>query len=190
MITIKDFMETIDYKITEGADYCWQCYGPDARSMDSWNGAWDETGNTITMVFDTKTQVVYQMEAWDYKREREYRWFNPDFKAAFEAESKQRGISVTESLDDRNFIDLETEEDILTKARAIVRGEEYDNRVSVPINLTEAETLALMIMAHEQDITFNQLMVNVLQAAIDSRAPVEINTPDSHWENDSWPNPV
>ena len=190
MITIKDFMETIDYKITEGADYCWQCYGPDARSMDSWNGAWDETGNTITMVFDTKTQVVYQMEAWDYKREREYRWFNPDFKAAFEAESKHRGISLTESLDDRNFIDLETEEDMLEKARAIVLGEEYDNRVSVPINLTEAETLALMIMAHEQDITFNQLMVNVLQAAIDSRQPVEINTPDSHWENDSWPNPV
>jgi len=158
--------------------------------MDSWNGEWDETGNTITMVFDTKTQVVYQMEAWDYKRNREYRWINPDFKAAFEAESKQRGISLTESLDDRNFIDLETEEDILEKSRAIVRGEEYDTRVSVPINLTEAETLALMLMAHEQDITFNQLMVNVLQAAIDSPKSVEINTPDSHWENGGWPNPA
>ena len=185
MITIKDFMETIDYKITDGDEYCWQCYGPNARSLDSWNGQWDDTGNTVTMVFDTKTQVVYQMEAWDYKNEREYRWLNPDFKDAFEAESKQRGISSVESLDDKKFIDLETTEDILEKARAIVLGEKYDTRVSVPINLSEAETLALMLMAHEQDITFNQLMINVLQAEIDSRTTA-VNTPNSHWETDNW----
>jgi len=27
VITIKEFMELIDYKITEGRDYLWNCYG-------------------------------------------------------------------------------------------------------------------------------------------------------------------
>jgi len=167
MITIKDFMETIDYKITEGSDYGWRCYGPDAHTMDSWNGMHDDTGYSISMVFDTKTQVVYQMEAWDYGTEREYRWINPDFIEAHIAESKRRGFSFTESLDDRKFIDLETEEDMLEKARAIVLGEEYDTRIQVPLEMPEHEIFALMKLAHEQDITFNQLIINVLTAKIE-----------------------
>ena len=167
MITIKDFMETVDYKITEGAQFCWQCYGPNAQSMDSWNGLHDETGYTVSIVFDTKTHVVYQMEAWDYGRDREYRWINPDYLDAIKEESRQRGTKFTESLDDKKFIDLETEEDILEKARAIVLGEEYDSRVSIPLDLPEEDLLLLMRMAHEQDITFNQLMVNVLTDAIE-----------------------
>jgi hypothetical protein len=190
MITIKDFMETVDYKITEGSEYSWRCFGPDARSMDSWNGRWDSEGHTMTMVFDTKTQVVYQMEAWDYKNEREYRWMNPDFKEAYEAESVHRGIDANESLDGRKFIDLETEADMLEKARAIVLGEDYDSRISIPLDMPDDELLVLMKMAHAQDITFNQLMVNVLQGAIDPhKAPAEevINTPDSFWDNGGWP---
>ena len=41
MITLKEWMELVDYRITEGSDYCWSCYGPDAYSLDSWNGDQD-----------------------------------------------------------------------------------------------------------------------------------------------------
>ena len=48
----------------------------------------------------------------------------------------------------------------------MVAGEDYDTRVSVTIDLSDADMLTLMKMAHDRDITFNQLVEEVLQAAI------------------------
>lgn len=86
MITIKQFMETCGYRITEGSDFGWDCYGHNAYRLDSWNG--DQDGHTVSIVFDTQTQVVYEVEAFDYSRERAYRMINPEYKAAFNARPK------------------------------------------------------------------------------------------------------
>jgi hypothetical protein len=77
MITLKEWMELVDYRITEGSDYGWQCYGHDVHMMDSWNG--EQDGHSFTVVFDTKTQTVYEVQAHDYVRNRAYRLINPDF---------------------------------------------------------------------------------------------------------------
>ena len=53
---------------------------------------------------------------------------------------------------------------------------ETDNRVDVEIELTDAEWYTLMRMAHEQDITLNQLVERVLTA--------EINRIEKEREND------
>lgn len=167
MITIKDFLETIQYKITDGADYCWQCYGPNARSMDYWNGKHDNNGVTICMVFDTKTQVVYEMEAWNSAKSREYRWIHPDYRAVIKAEATKRGVDHSQSFDDNKFIDLEVAEDMLEKATAIVNGEDYDDRVIVPLTLDKEQMLMLMTLAHEADLTLNQFVEKVLRAEIE-----------------------
>lgn len=44
---------------------------------------------------------------------------------------------------------------------------EADNRVDVEIELANEEWYTLMKMAHEQDITLNQLVERVLTAEID-----------------------
>ena len=44
---------------------------------------------------------------------------------------------------------------------------ETDNRVDFEIELTDEEWYTLMKMAHEQDITLNQLVERVLTAEID-----------------------
>ena len=37
MITIKEWMELVDYKITEGGEYGWDCYGGGTASVfQSW----------------------------------------------------------------------------------------------------------------------------------------------------------
>ena len=90
MITLKDFMEVVDYRITEGSDYGWQCFGPDAYCLDSWNG--DQHGHTVSITFDTRTQEVYQVQAYDYKNTRAYRMTNPDYKADFDAECENRDV--------------------------------------------------------------------------------------------------
>lgn len=165
MITIKDFMETIEYKISEGSEYCWNCFGADCRRLEHWSG--EQDGCNISILFDTVTQAVYQMEAHDYKNERCYRWTSPDVLEAFYAECDSHNVGRTEAYDDVKFVELETAEDMLEKSRAIFLGEDYDARVSVPLEFTDEELLKYMTMAHERDITFNQLVEEALRQAIE-----------------------
>jgi hypothetical protein len=167
MITIKDFMQTVDYRITEGSDYGWNCFGPNAYRLDSWNQ--EQDGHSVSMVFDTRTQVVYQMSAYDYPNERAYRWTNPEFRLEHDAESVERGVDGDQAWDDVNYVDLEVAEDMLEKARAIVAEEDYDTRIKVPVEFTDEELLTYMKLAHDRDITFNQLVEESLRAVIDDR---------------------
>lgn len=164
MTTLKDFLEAIEYKITEGSDYLWQCYGPDAHQLDSQTEEY-----TINTVFDKSDQTVYQLEAWDYRTDRYYRWINPLFIDDFKEECKEREIDYRNAIDTINFIDLELAEDLLEKARAIMANEDYDTRVQVPLTLGREETFELMQMAHAQDITLNQLVENILRRMIDEQ---------------------
>jgi hypothetical protein len=165
MITLKDFMKTVDYRITEGSDYCWQCYGHNAHMLDSWNG--DQDGHSLTVIFDTKTQTVYEAQAHDYVRQRAYRLVNPDFKAAHDREANQRDVNLNQAWDDVDYIDLETVEDFLEKAQAIVANEDYDTRVQVPVDFSDEELLTYMKMAHERDMTFNEFIETALRQVID-----------------------
>jgi hypothetical protein len=50
---------------------------------------------------------------------------------------------------------------------AIVAGEEYDTRVSIPIDLPEAELMVLFKLAHEADMTFNDFVEQVLREQLE-----------------------
>lgn len=169
MITLKDFMEAVDYRITEGSDYQWQCFGPNAYCLDSWNG--DQQGHTVSIIFDTKDQTVYQAMAYDYARKRAYRMTNPDFKEDFDAECQDRDILDIAWEDDEGnpikYIDLEVEDDFLEKIHSIVNEEDYDTRVQVPVDFSDDELFRYMKMAHERDMTFNEFVEMALRAAID-----------------------
>lgn len=175
MITLKDFMEVVNYRVTEGSDYGWQCFGYDAYCLDSWNG--DHNGHTVSIVFDTKTQDVYQVMTYDYTNNRAYRMTNPDFKADFDAECKDREVLDSAWEDDEGnpikYVDLDVEEDFLEKTHAIVNGEEYDTRVQIQVEFTDDELFQYMKFAHEKDMTFNQLVEEALKAAIDQRRAEE-----------------
>ena len=165
MITVKDFMETVNYKITEGTDYLWNCFGPNAFQLDC--GKPNEY--SISMIFDTLTQIVYQFEAHDYDKRRSYRWTNPDFAEAHSKESKLKlNLGEDVAYDDVKFVELEQTDDMLEKAQAIYLGEDYDQRVKVPIDLPNELLFELMIKAHEKDITLNNLIEEAIQAAIDA----------------------
>lgn len=162
---LKDWMEVVEYRITEGTEFQWQCYGPNAYQLDSWNG--DHNGHSFTVIFDTKTQLLYEVQAHDYGNNRAYRWTHPDYVKARQAEEDTHGEFAKMAWEDVNYTDLEVEEDWLDKAAAIYVGEDYDTRVQVPIDFTDEELLTLMKLAHERDITFNQLVEEALKEAIE-----------------------
>lgn len=160
---LKRFMECIDYRITEGQEYGWQCFGDRAYSLDSWNG--DQNGHSVSITFDRDTHACYSLEAFDYTNQRAYRWIAPDVREVFDAEVKSRGIDDV-AWEGVNFVDLEEVDDFFDKARAIVEGKPYDTRVQVPVDFSDNELLKYMKIAHERDITFNQLIEEALREAI------------------------
>lgn len=164
MITLKDFLECVGYRITEGSDYCWDSFGPDAYRLESWDES--TTKNSVSVVFDKKTQTVYQIEAWDHENQRTYRWTNPAQLAGYQEECVRRNISFSTSVDNEQYIDIEVDDDILEKARAISAGLEYDCRIQVELNFTDEETFSMMKMAHSMDMSFNEFVGHVLTLAI------------------------
>ena len=169
MITVKEFFETFGYRITEGSDYGWTCYGPNSYSLSYWNGIHGQGGFAGSVVFDTEWQTVYEAEVCDYTHDRAYRLINPAYVEAHRKEAKQRNVNMDQAWDDVNFVDLDVAEDWLEKAQAIVAGKEYDTGVLVPIDFTDEELLTYMKMAHERNITFNQFVEDALRNFIDNR---------------------
>jgi hypothetical protein len=171
MITLKEWMETVRYRITEGSNYMWNCYGAGAYALDSWDG--DHDGCSFTVIFDTNTQTVYEVQAHDFRNQRAYRLINPDYVEAHRAESKSRGVSANEAWDTVEYTTLEVEEDWLEKAQAIYAGEDYSTDVSIPLDLTDAEMLVLFKGAHEAGKTFNQHVNDILREALENEEFVQ-----------------
>jgi hypothetical protein len=165
MLTLKEWMEVVGYRITEGSDYYKSQYGYNVYCLDSWNG--EQDGHSFTIIFDTKTQEVYEAQAHDYVHQRAYRLINPAYVEKFRKETEDCSVLENQAWDDVDYIDLETDDDWIQKAIAIAAGEDYDTRVSVPVDFTDEELLKYMKLAHERDVTFNQLVEEALREAIE-----------------------
>jgi len=183
MITVKEWMELVEYRITEGDSYLWRCFGSKAFSLSSWNG--DHKGWSMNMVFDTATQTVYAVEVCDYARDRAYRMINPDYKLVHDAEALSRGVDYKEAWDDVYYVDLEDDEDFCEKAEAIRDSIDYDARVSVPLTVPDDVLFELMKRAHDQDITLNQLVEKILETAIDAEKRNRLG-PESVDYDEDW----
>jgi hypothetical protein len=163
MITLREYFELIDYRVTEGSDYGWDCYGTNTHTISSWNGVHGRGGYSFNCVFDTKDQTVYEVEVCDYTNDRAYRMINPDFKSAHDQEAEDRDVDAKEAWDDVSYVDLDVDDDFMQKCLAIQAGETYDTRVEVPLVLDDDQLFDLMKLAHEQDVTLNTLVENMLR---------------------------
>jgi len=187
MITLKEFMEVVDYRITEGSDFQWQCFGEEAQpyTLSTWNG--DHDGWSFNITFDTRTQEVYTVESHDYKNNRAYRIINPswidDYNEYADSEHPEYKNNAWEGVD---YVDLENDDDWIQKALSIIAGEEYDTRVSVPIDFSDEELLKYMKLAHERDITFNQFIEEALRHAIEEARddPEGFKQRAERWKNE------
>jgi hypothetical protein len=155
MITVKEWMELVDYRITEGSDY--NSYASRAYALSSWSG--DQDGYSFELIFNTITQEVYCVEACDYANSRAYRLINPDYVHT---------PHDSEAWDDVEWIDLEVDDDFIQKALAIKEGKKYDTRISVPLTLSDEDMLTLYQRAHEADVTVNQYVENAMRQFLDN----------------------
>jgi hypothetical protein len=168
MITMKEWMELVDYKITEGGEYGWGCYGPNSYTLDSWNGVHGKGGYSFSITFSTKTQKVYEVSMCDYTNDRAYRMINPKFQKKHEKEAMARNVNLNEAWDDVDYVELDVLDDFIQKALAVRAGEDYDTRVQVQVDFSDEDLLQYMKLAHERDMTFNAFVEEALRDAIEA----------------------
>ena len=166
MLNMKEWMELVDYKITEGSNYGWSCYGSNAYTLDNWNGVHGPGGYSFSIVFDTVTQTVYQVSAYDYTNNRAYRMINLDYVEQHRKEAESRDVPINQAWDDVVYVDLDVVDDFIQKCLAIRAGEAYDTRVQVEVDFSDEDLLQYMKLAHERDMTFNEFVTQALTEAI------------------------
>ena len=167
MITMKEWMELVDYKITEGDTYGWSCYGPNAYRLDSWNGVHGTGGYSFSIVFSTKTQKIYEVSMCDYTNNRAYRMINTKNVEKHRKEAKSKSVLANQAWDDVDYVDLEVDDDFFQKALAIRAGEPYDTRVQIELDLDEDTQFQILKMAHERGITADEFVEEILRNMID-----------------------
>jgi hypothetical protein len=168
-MTLEQWMNAIKYRITEGSEYTWRCYGDHAYTLGSWSGC-NDTGYSADIVFDTKTQTVYEFSIIDYRTEEHFRWINPDYTAAYKTESANRGIRADDSCTGNPVVDVGHEQDLLGYYDTVInQGVEYEDqsRRRVEIDIDDETFLKIARMAHERDITFNQMCEVAIRAELD-----------------------
>ena len=167
MITLKQWLELANYKITEGERYLWDCYGTNTFILVSWNGINGRGGYNTDIVFDTKTQTVYEVSVYDFTNERAYRMINPQYADAHVQEASTRSVDMNTAWDNVDYIELDVEEDFTEKATAILSGQDYDTRVMVSLELDHDLELETYRCAHKLDITVNEYMERILRELVD-----------------------
>jgi hypothetical protein len=192
MITLKEWLELADYKITEGDKYGWQCYGPHSHTLGSWNGIHGPGGYSMDITFSTKSQKVYEVGVCDYTHDRAYRMINPKFREKHRKEALARNVNLNEAWDCVDYVDLEVEDDFIQKVLAIKAGEDYSTDISVPIDLPDDLLMFAFKSAHEKNMTFNDWMNQVLRDFVDKVNDGSYNKEDAQkWKLESqgkpWP---
>lgn len=169
-MNLKEVNEALNHRITSGSEFLWKCF-PDGRYLD-----YESEFAYVSVIYNTATQEIYQAEASQRYDDtvKPYRWLNPEFKDAYYNEAKERNISPSEAWDDVKWVDLEVEEDFLEKATKMFEGQIFDTRIKIPIDLDDTTMLTLALEAHKRDITFNQLVEDLLQEVINSYKSTEV----------------
>lgn len=163
---IKDFLEAIQYKITEGNQYQWECYGENAFTLEYWDGQID--GKSCSITFNTENQAVGDASVCDFENDRAYRWINPLYKKQVFEEAKRRNVDNSYAWETVKFCDVDDYNEFLNILREII-GTTQVEQATVELDLTHDECYKLMLLAHKNDITLNQLVEEIILQYLNSR---------------------
>jgi hypothetical protein len=158
MPSFKDCLEAINYKISDGFEFQWTCYGNHVHAVGT-----DRT----TIYFSTVDQTVFEVNVHDYDKERAYRLVHPDYQEARKLEAENRKVSDNQAWDDVRYTDLETADDLLSKIVGIENGLEYDTRIVIPLDLTDEEFRTIAMAAHESDMSINAYIDMVIRQVME-----------------------
>ena len=163
---ISEFLEAIQYNIANISEYAWSCYGTDSVCVDSTkDGCYDTSAN-----FCTKTKEIREVTLYDYSINKSYRWTDPEYAFARQLESMKKNVNDKIAYGVVEFVDVDVIEDILEKIQDIYNGIQYDERVIIPLDISDKDFLQFAKAAHALDITFNEFVEVSIKEAIKNQS--------------------
>ena len=64
---MQEWFELVNFEISDGSDFLWNCYGNNAYCLDSIGENY-----SICVIFDKQTQFIYEVSAHDYVKHKSY----------------------------------------------------------------------------------------------------------------------
>lgn len=99
-----DVINAAEGRVCGGSEYCWKCWGDNARFMEF---ADIDGQEFCTVVFDCKTYDVYDIQVFVPGHDQCFIWWNPEFKEAHHNESKVRNINPLKAYDNIFFTEVD-----------------------------------------------------------------------------------
>lgn len=114
---------------------------------------------TDTFCITSKTTADLEFViVFDHKNKRAYFMQQPDYVCT---------ATASAAVENYEQIELTVDSDFISKLTAILRGEDYDDRVVVEVDLSDDELLQICRLAHEADVTINNYISNILLNSIE-----------------------
>lgn len=157
------FQATNGYNSAQHAER-FLAYSEHAMVLDVYD---DGSERSAQIVFDVVTDVVYFVGVYDYIRNKAY---------ALVADGHEVHDMI--AYDGVKYTILEVNEDWIQKATAIFSGLPYDDRVVIQLDIDDDCLFQLMKMAHELDITLNEMISLALVDEINRLSTIESQKTD------------
>jgi hypothetical protein len=117
----------------------------------------------IKVISDIRDSTVYKMIAVDYKKLKGFEWLHPNYEDDYYSLLTSKMVTDEFRLYNITPIRLIDPCDILEKSKKIINNEEYDDLVTIPIDLTDEELIMLTLEAHKLDVTLNEYVMMFLE---------------------------
>ena len=176
---IIDVMKAAHFKIAEGSEYGWDCFGDkdEVYSLDFSETLGSFDTNSASVVFNRRTGQVFEVTAYD-KSDNCFRWIDPQYVSVVKTEFETRNLDFKVAYDNNQFVDVHDETTILEILEILILNpdaseylapylEEEDSIIT--IKMTDSELALISRAAHLKNMTLNQFMIEAVQHSITNK---------------------
>lgn len=158
---LSEIVKAANYKIKEGCEFLWDCYGENSRTLD-FGG--DDAESVVSCVFDSGKDIVFQVEIYS-KDGKVYRWVDPEYQETLKNEFQNRGLSYDYAYDDVMWFDLEHTNDVFIKTKQIIETGICDDKVTILLEIQSQEDYdKLQQLSIQKGINIKDVVAEFLEA--------------------------
>jgi hypothetical protein len=145
---LNQVFEACGGRVNGGSEFGWACYG-DARYMDFCDS--DGNDDVVNCVYSPATQEIFEVQVWVNDDNVVYSWRNPEYKKAYKAEAKERGVDANNAFDNIQYTKVKSEEEILDLAQKMIHGTYVHSKGLIEHEYVASNGMKVMIHTSSDD---------------------------------------
>lgn len=162
MITTTQFLSLTDTDSQISIErFAMNCFGPAVYYSSE-----DLADYSIHACLSKSLDRVFIAEICDYRNNRAYVILDRDWKQAYINESERVGVKWDDAFEGVKFVELETDDDFMKKAQAIVAGKPYSKKVDTVFSINAGLKSAIQQKANAAGSTVDLYIENIIKDAL------------------------